>query len=76
MSEVARTLPLADEIVEALLGKRNPERAILTWLENFERGDWAGCNAAAEADSLDQGELSKAYVEALAWAETALHPGA
>lgn len=76
MSEVARTLPLADEIVEALLGKKNSERATLGWLECYERGDWAGCDAATQADGLDQRELSSVYVEALAWTESALHVGA
>jgi c-di-GMP-related signal transduction protein len=76
MSEVARTLPLSDEIVEALLGKKNPERVTLGWLESFERGDWAGCDAAAQENDLDQRELSSAYIEALAWTETALHAGA
>jgi len=76
MSEVAPTLPLGDEIREALLGKENPERAMLSWLENCERGDWAACDAAAEADGLDQWELARVYVEAVAWTETALHSGA
>jgi EAL and modified HD-GYP domain-containing signal transduction protein len=76
MSEVAPTLPLADEIREALLGKRNCERAMLSWLENFERGDWAGCDAAAEAVELDQQALARVYVDAVAWTEKALHSGA
>ena len=76
MSEVAPTLPLGEEIREALLGKENPERAMLSWLENCERGDWAACDAAAEADGLDQRELARVYVEAVAWTETALHSGA
>jgi EAL and modified HD-GYP domain-containing signal transduction protein len=76
MSEVVRTLPLSAEIIEALLGNRNPERALLGWLENCERGDWSGCDAAAEAHHLDQRELARVYVEAIAWTETALHAGA
>jgi EAL and modified HD-GYP domain-containing signal transduction protein len=76
MSEVARTLPLANEIIEALLGKKGPERAVLGWLESWERGDWAACDAAAKTDGLDQRELSKVYIEALAWTETALNAGA
>jgi c-di-GMP phosphodiesterase len=76
MSEVAPTLPLSSDILEALLGKRCPERVVLAWLENFERGDWAACDAAAQADGLDQGTLSRVYIEAVAWTETALHSGA
>jgi c-di-GMP-related signal transduction protein len=73
MSEVTRTLPLSDEILLALMGKLNPERVLLSWLENCERGDWAGCDAAAQANELDQAELSKVYVEGVAWTEAALH---
>jgi EAL and modified HD-GYP domain-containing signal transduction protein len=73
MSDVATTLPLDDEIREALLGTRNPQRVLLGWLESCERGDWAGCDAAAESDRLNQQELAKVYVDAVAWAEAALH---
>jgi len=73
MSEVVRALPLNDDIRESLLGTKNPERALLGWLEKCERGDWAGCDAAAKIDHLDQQELAKVYVEAVAWTELALH---
>jgi EAL and modified HD-GYP domain-containing signal transduction protein len=73
MSDVAPALPLGDEIRAALLGKKNPERVMLGWLENCERGDWAACDDAAQTDHLDQQELAKVYVDAVAWAEAALH---
>jgi EAL and modified HD-GYP domain-containing signal transduction protein len=75
MSELAPALAVGDEIRAALMGTRNPERIPLGWLECCERGDWAGCNAAAEADGLNQEELVKTYVEAAAWAEAVLHSG-
>jgi hypothetical protein len=46
---------------------------LLGWLENCERGDWAGCNVAAQTDNLNQQELAKVYVDAVAWTEAALH---
>ena len=73
MTDVALALPLDDEIREALLGMKNPERVLLGWLENCERGDWASCDAAAQTDNLNQQELAKVYVDAVAWAEAALH---
>jgi len=76
MKNIAPALPLGDEIREALLGTKNPERVLLGWLENAERGDWASCDTAAEADGLNQHELAKIYVDAVAWTETALHSGA
>jgi len=75
MSEVTRTLPLSGEILEALMGKRNSERATLCWLENCERADWAACDAAALADGLDQRDLARIYIEGVAWTEAALHSG-
>jgi c-di-GMP phosphodiesterase len=73
MTEVAPALPLDDEIRMALLGTKNPERVLLGWLENLECGDWAGCDAAARIDDLNQLDLAKIYVDAVAWTEAALH---
>ena len=73
MIDVAPALPLDAGIRDALLGKKNPERVLLGWLENCERGDWAGCNVAAQTDNLNQQELAKVYVDAVAWTEAALH---
>lgn len=73
MSEVAPTLPIDDKIREALLGTKNPERALLGWLENCERGDWTACDTDAEINKLNQQELAKVYVDAVAWTEAALH---
>jgi EAL and modified HD-GYP domain-containing signal transduction protein len=73
MSDVAPSLPLGDEIRNALLGTKNPERVLLGWLENCERGNWSACDAAAQADGLNQQELAKVYVDAVAWTEAALH---
>jgi len=75
MSELAPALAVGDEIRAALMGTKNPERVPLGWLESYERGDWAGCDAAAQADGLKQEELVKIYVGAVAWAEAALHSG-
>ena len=75
MSDLAPALAVTNEIQDALMGTRNPERALLGWLESNERGDWAGCDAAAEADGLNQQELVRIYVDSVAWAEAALHSG-
>jgi EAL and modified HD-GYP domain-containing signal transduction protein len=72
MNELAPALAVAAEISEALMGTKNPERALLGWLESCEHGDWAGCDAAAQSYSLNQQGLVKTYVESVAWAEAAL----
>ncbi len=76
MKDIAPTLPLGGEVRAALLGTMNPERVLLGWLEKYERGDWAGCDAAADTDGLNQHELAKIYVDAVAWTEAALHSAA
>jgi len=73
MSDLAPSLPLSHEIREALMGNKNPERALLGWLENCERADWAGCDAAAKADGLNQRDLAKIYVDAVAWVEATMY---
>jgi EAL and modified HD-GYP domain-containing signal transduction protein len=69
MEQLAPTLPLRDEIREALMGKANPERVLLQWLESHEHGDWEACDAVVHANGLDQELLIACYAEALLWAE-------
>ena len=73
MGEIAAALPLRLEIRQALMGTSNRERVILGWLESYERGDWTACDRSACADKLNQEALARHYVEAVAWAEAALH---
>ncbi|MGH9607081.1 MAG: EAL and HDOD domain-containing protein [Terracidiphilus sp.] len=73
MCEIAPTLPLGIEIRAALMGTKNPARSDLGWLESYEHGDWDACDAAALADGLNQEKLAMEYVEAVEWAEAALH---
>ena len=72
MEELAPSLPLRDEIREALCGKANSGRILLEWLESHEQGDWEACDAAVKAHRLDPENLLDCYAEALAWAEEAV----
>jgi EAL and modified HD-GYP domain-containing signal transduction protein len=74
MRDVVPALPLSKEIRDALLEAKNRERVLLGWLENYERGNWDICDAAANADDLNQQELVSLYLKSVAWAEAALHP--
>jgi len=76
MEELAPALPLREEIREALLGKANPERILLEWLENHEYADWAACDATAQADGLGPEDLARCYALALLWAEAAVDSAA
>ena len=74
MAELTPALPLRREILRALEGADSPERSLLTWLESYERGDWAACDEVVQAYGLDQDELMRCSVEAMLWAEGALNP--
>jgi len=73
MEDITPSLPLRSEICEALQGRANPDRRLLTWLESHERGDWTTCDLMMEASGLSQEKLMQCYADAVSWAETALH---
>ncbi len=73
MNNLTPLLPLRDEIRRALEGEKLPERALLSWLEDHERADWAACDTVLERQRLNAGDLLVCYEEALQWAEAALH---
>lgn len=73
MKDLAPSLPLREEIRQALLGDLIPERDLLGWLEGHERGDWWVCDQIAERLELTGECLQRCYEEALIWADAALH---
>jgi len=73
MHELSPLLPLRDEIRQALEGTQAPERALLSWLEGHEQGDWAACDTVVERHGLNPNDLLLCYEDALQWAEDALH---
>jgi c-di-GMP-related signal transduction protein len=73
MKNLSPLLPLRDEIRQALEGKQAPERALLSWLEGHEKGDWAACDKVVETKGLNPHDLLLRFEEALQWAEDALH---
>jgi len=72
MEKLAPELPLRKEIRDALEGKVNSESPLLQWIKSSERGDWAECDAVAQADGLNQQDLVICYARAVLWAEAAL----
>jgi EAL and modified HD-GYP domain-containing signal transduction protein len=73
MEELAPMLPLREEIGAALLGRDCVERSLLHWVECYESGEWAQCDAIAASDNLNQGWIAECYIESVAWAEEALN---
>jgi c-di-GMP-related signal transduction protein len=72
MAEAIECLGVRREIREALLGTANRERALLGWIESSERGDWSRCDAIAEF-AMPRAGFEQWAVEALVWADEALH---
>jgi EAL and modified HD-GYP domain-containing signal transduction protein len=72
MEEVTSSLPLRDQVCKALNGARNPERALLTWLELHERADWEACDAICSSIGLTHDKLMLCYVDAVVWAQVTL----
>jgi EAL and modified HD-GYP domain-containing signal transduction protein len=72
MERLAPELPLREAIRVALNGESVPEGRLLEWLREYERGNWDGCDAVAQAHGLEQEELVRCYGSAIEWAESAL----
>jgi EAL and modified HD-GYP domain-containing signal transduction protein len=73
MEELTPSLPLRSEICEALQGAMNPERKLLAWIEQHERGEWEACDRIVHAEGLNQEHLVKCYAASVVWAAAALH---
>jgi len=73
MADLAATLPLREEIREALKGAMSSEGSLLRWLEFHERGEWGKCDEIANAYGLDQQEMIVCYGNAVIWADEILH---
>lgn len=71
MDKLAPDLPLRAEIRQALLGAPVKERRLLAWIESREGNKEAESQAIACTLGMDQQELMKIYVDALAWEGTA-----
>ncbi len=73
MEELASTLPLREDIRQALLGEATPHRSLLDWIEFHEHGNWAACDAVSQASGLMPEDVIRCYGEAVIWSEAALH---
>jgi EAL and modified HD-GYP domain-containing signal transduction protein len=73
MAELVPTLPLRKKIREALMGADSREHCLLHWIECCEQGDWSGCDAIVHSYGLNQIDLIRHHVEAVAWADDALN---
>lgn len=72
MAEVLSQIDLAPEVKEALLNREGPFAEPLLMLERYEIADWEGAERRARELGIPVEQLSRLYVEGLAWARERL----
>jgi len=72
MEALLPSLPLNDELRDALLGRPTPARILLDWIESHEHGNWANCDRILNSADIKVADLIKAYADALEWSDTTL----
>jgi len=70
MREILQDLPLSDEIRDALSGKSSRLRAVFDYAMAYEKGDWKGLSAMAEALGLDESGIPALCLKAVNWANS------
>jgi EAL and modified HD-GYP domain-containing signal transduction protein len=69
LNEILRSVPVADDIKEALCGKKNQVRTVLECVLTFEEADWTKLSEQFAQLSLAENEIPQLYREALQWAK-------
>jgi len=69
MDSIALSLPITDEIKEALLGFKNPLFQLLELVKSYESGSWYKTQKLANVVQVSEKALPNMYKEALAWAD-------
>ncbi len=67
LAELLRSLPLVDDLTEALSEHTGPYAPWLALMEHYERGRWDEVLASGAAMGLTQADLAVAYAGALEW---------
>jgi len=73
MKDLTRSLPLRNEIRQALEGADVSERRLLDWLIHLEYGDWAECDTTIKLCKMDPQSAMDRYADAVDWAEDVLN---
>ena len=67
LQEILAELALAEDIKEALLGKKGKLRYILLLVVSFEKGAWKAMTKLAAAVGVKESDLPEIYFEAVKW---------
>jgi EAL and modified HD-GYP domain-containing signal transduction protein len=69
LEEIAKDLPLTEEIKAALLGKANRQRAVLEYAMTYEKGEWEKLKEISSALNLQETGVRTLYEASLQWAQ-------
>jgi len=72
MEQLVKILPLRPQLRNALLGKPNHERNLLSWLIAYESAQWQQCDVIAATSTEEAWNWPRLYAQAIAWAESSL----
>lgn len=69
MAEIVETLPLGDDVRDALLGRKNRLRRLFDCILAYERGEWETLPELEAAAGVPDDALAKCYPEAIGWTQ-------
>lgn len=69
MEDIILSLPLSDEIREALLGFKNPLFHLLELVKAYESGSWYNTQRRANVIQINQEVLPDIYAQAVGWSQ-------
>ena len=69
LEEVLKTLPLTNEIVDALLAHSGPYGEALSCTLAYEHADWD----RVKYNGLPRETISELYIQSIEWSEVAIH---
>jgi c-di-GMP-related signal transduction protein len=73
MEQILETLPLSDDVREALSGGTNALRSVLDSVTAYERGQWEDAAAHAAVAGITSRNISVCYADAIIWTRGVFH---
>jgi len=69
MEDIVNKLPLADDVIAALLGEKNALKHNLELVKAYETGSWYWTQKRANVVGIQQDDLPELYSQATSWSE-------
>ena len=70
--EIFESLPLSDEIKDALLNSQGPFHPVFELVRSYERGGWDDLSRLAQLLNLNETEIPQLYLDSIEWASSTL----